>query len=192
MKSGLSPILNLGFALPFFSPPPTRRKVPCFCLPPFLFSYHSSPPSLVQPLYFLLLELQQWVPGGWLHMNVTFGLEKGGQWVDFLPDSLWAFSALWQGVASAVARTDHSTIESLPLQSQRSLNKVFSLRRVRSREEVSHQKQNGDSTTGLLQAPLESGLRWIEISSGETAWFWTRLYLSLILSVCSFQVDSSN
>lgn len=91
--------------------------------------------------------------------SVTPGLEKGRQWTDFLPDSRGHSLPYDREWLPQLPQTDHWTVESLPVQSQRSLNKVFSLGRV-SRREMSHQKQNGNNTTGLAQILLKSGLRW--------------------------------
>lgn len=90
--------------------------------------------------------------------SVTPGLEKGRQWTDFLPDSRGHSLPYDKEWLQQLPRTDHWTVRSLPVQRQRSLNKVFSLGRV-SRGEMSHQKQNGDNTTGLAQILLKSGLR---------------------------------
>lgn len=90
--------------------------------------------------------------------SVTPGLEKGRQWTDFLPDSRGHSLPYDREWLPQLPQTDHWTVESLPVQSQRSLNKVFSLGRV-SRGEMSHQKQNGNNTTGLAQILLKSGLR---------------------------------
>lgn len=90
--------------------------------------------------------------------SVTPGLEKGRQWTDFLPDSRGHSLPYDKEWLQQLPWTDHWTVDSLAVQSQRSLDKVFSLGRV-SRGEMSHQKQNGDNTTGLAQILFKSGHR---------------------------------
>lgn len=177
MTSGPPPILNLGSAWSLSSLTPRKRNVPCF-LPPslFLFSCHLPLWTFLLPPYLPQAEMSnEFLEDGCPRLSNTWIRKKAEDWLPTF-DSLWEFSPYKEGRQQFPGLTIWQQRKNLFR--TRGLSVKFSpWRGWEIGEGMPHPKQNRDNT--IHEAPTDSfrvHANDIEISSKETAWFWTSVY----------------